>query len=223
MTPEDVLDWLREHASAEHRASLARYNIPDRNMLGVPMGAMKAQAKAWGRDHDLACALWPTGIYEARIIAIHIADPARADGAFMDGWVEEFDNWAICDTACFTLFAKAPARWEKVPVYAQRSEEFVKRTAFALIWAMTRHDKKAPDSAFTGTFSLIETGAADPRPLVSKAVDMALRAIGKRNRALNAEATALSEKLAGADDVHVARVGRKCLKELTSEKVRARL
>ncbi|MEO1797441.1 MAG: DNA alkylation repair protein [Pseudomonadota bacterium] len=223
MTPEGILDWLRGHASAEHRASLARYNIPDRNMLGVPMGTMKAQAKVWGRDHDLACALWPTGIYEARIIAIHIADPALVDGVFMDGWVADFDNWAICDTACFTLFAKAPERWARVPAYAGRSEEFVKRTSFALIWAMTRHDKTAPDSAFTGTFPIIEAGAADPRPLVSKAVDMALRAIGKRSRALNEEATALSSKLAGASDAHVARVGRKCLKELSSEKVRARL
>ncbi|MEM6727045.1 MAG: DNA alkylation repair protein [Pseudomonadota bacterium] len=219
----EILDWLRAHGSLAHRASLARYNIPDRNMLGVPMGVMKKQAKAWGRDHETALALWPVGIYEARIVAAHMADPARTDGALMDAWTADFDNWAICDTCCFTLFSKAPERWEKVPAYAARNEEFVKRTAFALIWAMSTHDKPAKDEAFLATFPLIEEGARDARPLVSKAVDMALRATGKRNAALHAAALALSEKLAKSGDRLQAKIGRKCLKELSSEKVAARL
>ncbi|MEL6689607.1 MAG: DNA alkylation repair protein [Pseudomonadota bacterium] len=223
MTRDEVLDWLKAQGSGAHRASLARFNIPDRNMLGVPMGPMKAQAKKWGRNHDVALELWPSGIYEARIVAAHIADPDQVDGALMDRWTEDFDNWAICDTCCFTLFAKAPPRWEKVPVYAAREEEFVKRTAFALIWSMTRHDKSASDATFTATFPLIAEAAKDPRPLVSKAVDMALRAIGKRNAALNESAAEFSTMLSHSSDKHVAKVGRKCLKELQSEKVRARL
>ncbi|MEM1375410.1 MAG: DNA alkylation repair protein [Pseudomonadota bacterium] len=223
MTPEDVMSWLRANACEDHRASLARYNITARNMLGVPMGLMKAQAKRWGRDHELALALWPTGIYEARIVATHLADPAQTDGSLMDSWTEDFDNWAICDTCCFTLFDKAPPRWEKVQAYAAREEEFVKRTAFALIWSMTRHDKAAPDTAFTETFPLIEEGAADPRPLVSKAVDMALRAIGKRNLALNNAASTFAVRLAESGHRETAKVGRKCLRELTSDKVRQRL
>ncbi|MEL6550039.1 MAG: DNA alkylation repair protein [Pseudomonadota bacterium] len=222
-TPEDVMRWLRAEASEDHRGSLARYNIPTEHALGIPMGALKRQAKIWGRDHRLARALWPERTYEARIIAAHVADPAMTDAALMDAWTADFDNWAICDTCCFTLFAKAPPRWERVPAYAAQEEEFVKRTAFALIWSMTKHDKSAPDAAFTGTFPLIEAAAADSRPLVSKAADMALRAIGKKNAALHKSAVALSEKLSKSTDKQVQKVGRKCLRELTSEKVRARL
>ena len=187
------------------------------------MGQMKSQAKKWGKNHMLALELWPTELYEARIVAAHIADPKQVDCQLMDAWTEDFDNWAICDTCCLTLFCKAPPRWEKVAVYAGREEEFVKRPAFALIWSMTRHDKAADDSTFTATFPLLEEAAKDPRPLVSKAADMALRAIGKRNAALNRPASQFSARLSASDHKHVSKVGRKCWKELQSEKVLSRL
>ncbi|MEM9350107.1 MAG: DNA alkylation repair protein [Pseudomonadota bacterium] len=223
MSPDDVLTWLRAEASEDHRASLARYGIPLEGSLGVPMGVMKNNAKAWGYDHPCALELWKDGSYEARTMAAHLADPALLDGATMDAWTADFDNWAICDTCCYQLFAKTRPRWEKVHAYAGRDEEFVKRTSFALIWALTRHDKGASDSSFTDTFPLIEDAASDPRPLVSKAVDMALRAIGKRNAALNKAATDLAEELANSSDKNKAKVGRKCARELTSEKVRSKL
>ncbi|MEM8591255.1 MAG: DNA alkylation repair protein [Pseudomonadota bacterium] len=217
MTPKDVLTWLRAEASEAHRASLARYGIPTEGALGVPMGVMKKQAKAWGYHHALALELWKDGGYEARTMAAHLADPAELTGDRMDAWTADFDNWAICDTCCYQLFAKATPRWEKVKTWAPEEEEFVKRAAFALIWALTRHDKNAPDAAFTATFPLIEAAASDDRPLVHKAVDMALRAIGKRNRALNEAATAFAQSIAHT------KPGKKALRELTSEKVRAKL
>ena len=181
MTPEDVLGWLRAHGSEEHRASLVRYNISNKNTFGVPMGDLKAQSKKWGRNHELALELWPTGWYEARIVAAHIADPMLVDGTLMDAWTADCGNWAICDTCCFALFGQAPLRWEKAAFYSTQQEEFVKRTGFALIWTMTQSDKTASNAAFLDTFPLFRSGATDPRPLVSKAVDMALRSIGKRN------------------------------------------
>lgn len=223
MTPSAVLEWLESQASEDHRQSLARYGIPSENALGVPMGVMKKKAKAMGYNHALALALWAKGGYEARTMAAHLADPSALTGATMDTWAEGFDNWAICDTCCYQLFAKAAPRWEKAHAWARREEEFVKRAAFALIWALSRQDKMADDAAFEDTFPLMEAASTDARPLVSKAIDMALRATGKRNFALNETAAACAERLAQSKDPHSAKVGRKAFKELTSEKVRARL
>ncbi|MEM1101313.1 MAG: DNA alkylation repair protein, partial [Pseudomonadota bacterium] len=152
-TPEEVMRWLRAEASEDHRASLARYNIPTEHALGIPMGALKKQAKLWGRDHRLASALWSERTYEARIIAAHVADPTETDAALMDAWTADFDNWAICDTCCFTLFAKAPPRWERVPAYAAREEEFVKRTACALLSCLVMDQMSAKAVRLTNSSS----------------------------------------------------------------------
>jgi len=202
---------------------MARYPIPSDHALGVPMKDIKALGKTLGRNHALAVALWETGVYEARMTASFVADPAKLTGAQMDRWCADFDNWAICDAMCFNLFDRSPHAWAKVTAWSGRRGEFQKRTAFALLWSLTVHDKRAADAAFLGGLALIERAASDPRHFVKKAVNMALRAVGKRNRALNEAAIEAAARLAAAPDATAAWVGRDALRELTSGSVRRRL
>jgi len=226
MTPgavDAVLGRLRQAATPKTLAGMARYGIPDTRAMGVPMRSMQAIARETGRDRALAQALWETGWYEARTVAVLVAEPGRMSRGEADAWVADFDSWAICDTACFHLFDRTRFAWDAVADWAGAEPEFVRRTGFALIWALALHDKAATDAAFLGALQLIEAAEPDPRPLVRKAADMALRAVGRRNRLLNAEAIAVARRMAAAPDAARAWVGRTALRELESAKARDRL
>lgn len=193
---------------------MARYAIPSDNALGVPMRDIKALGTKLGRNHDLAAALWATGVYEARVLCSFVGDPAKLTPAQMDRWCKDFDSWAICDTMCFNLFDRSPHAWAKITEWSSRRGEFEKRTAFALLWSLSMHDKRADDKQFVRSLVLIERAADDERNFVKKAVNMALRAIGKRNRALNAAAVATARRLAASDDDTARWIGRDALREL---------
>lgn len=215
-TVDDALDWLRANADlATLEAMKTRYGIHAKRALGVPMRKMKELGKQLGTDHDLAAELWSTGWYEARIVASMVDDPEAVTPEQMDSWVEEFDNWAVVDTVCFNLFDRTPHAWVKVDQWAKREEEFVKRTAFALLWSLTAHDAQAPETRFFHGLQLIEREAADGRPLVDKAIGMALRAIGKRRRGLRSVALEISERLATSSDPAARRIGRPAVRELS--------
>ena len=141
----------------------------------------------------------------------------------MDRWCRDFDNWAICDTICFNLFDRTPHAWAKVAQWSGKRSEFEKRAAFALLWSLTVHDKHAGNEQFVQGLALIERAAADERNFVKKAVNMALRAIGKRNRALNAAAVAVARRLAASQEAAARWVGKDALRELTSPGVARRL
>jgi len=155
--------------------------------------------------------------------SVFIDEPARVTAAQMDRWCRQFDNWGICDTACFHLFDRTPHAWSKVEQWARSDEEFVKRTAFALLWSLTVHDKNAGDKPFVHGLLLIERAATDERHFVMKSVNMALRAVGKRNRALNTAAIAVARRLAGSSEAAPRWVGKHALRELTSPAVTRRL
>jgi 3-methyladenine DNA glycosylase AlkD len=220
MTRDEVLAWIEREASPEVREGLRRYNIPTGNAKGIPMGRMQAFARGIGRDHALALALWETGGYEARTLAVFLAEPGRLTAAEADAWVADFDSWAICDTACFHLLDRTPFAWEKAPAWAAEEAEFVRRAGWALVWALAAHDRAAPDTAFLDALARLEAAAADSRPMVAKAVSMALRATGKRNAALRAAATATAERLAASGDRGAARVRREALRELAKARPR---
>jgi 3-methyladenine DNA glycosylase AlkD len=202
---------------------MARYAIPSDNAFGMSVSDIRVLAKRLGRNHDLAAELWKTGWYEARMLTSFVDDPARVMPAQMDRWTRDFDNWAICDTLCFHLFDRTPHAWSKVAEWCDRREEFVKRAAFALLWGLTVHDKSAADIPFVESLAFIERAATDERNFVKKAVNMALRAIGKRNPALNAAAVASARHLAGSTQATPRWVGKDALRELTSPSVIRRL
>ena len=201
---------------------MARYAIPSNRAFGVTVGAMRAYAKKLGRDHELALALWADGHYEARMLACFVDDPALVTTAQMDRWCRDFDNWAICDTACFQLFDRTPHAWKKVAAWAPRREEFVRRGAFALLASIALHDKQAEDAPFLRGLRLVERGAPDERNFVKKAVSWALRSIGRRNLALNAASVKVAERLAASSKPAARWVGKDALRELTSSAVKKR-
>jgi 3-methyladenine DNA glycosylase AlkD len=210
-----IVAEIRALGSERNRAGMARYGINTSRAFGVSMSALTPIAKRHRRDHALALALWKTGWHEARILATMIADPKSVTPAQMDRWAGDFDSWDVCDQACMKLFARTPFVTEKVRQWAADEREFVRRAAFALIAGYTVHAKEAPDGVFLNFLPIIETHAADPRNYVKKAVNWALRQIGKRSLALHGPAHALALRLAAADDPIARWIGRDAAKELS--------
>jgi len=211
---QNTVAWLKRTGRKSVRDSMRRYALPAEHAVGIPVGVLKQHAKAVGRDHDLARALWKTGIYEARLLAAFLGDPARVTPAEMDRWCKDFDSWGICDTVCFSLWDRTPHAMKKIRQWSTRREEFVKRAAFALLASAALHDKKMSDDAFAKCLSIIQRGASDDRNFVKKGVSWALRLVGRRSRALHKSSIALSKRLAGSTNPAERWVGKDALKDL---------
>jgi 3-methyladenine DNA glycosylase AlkD len=225
---EGVVASLRRLATRKNLDGMARYGIPSDRAFGVSVGALQKLARRLrgpdgGRNHELAAVLWETGWYEARMLAAYVDEPACVTPEQMDRWCRDFDSWAICDTVCFALFDRTPHAWRKVAEWARRREEFQKRASFALLWGLTLHDKGAADERFVRGLKLVERAAGDERHFVKKAVNMALRAIGKRNSDLNAAAVAVARRLSESPEAAAQWVGKDALRELGSPAVARRL
>ena len=213
---EAVLCWLKKRSSARNREGMARYGLYSKNTLGVSVANIRVLAKRLGRDHDLALALWETGVYEARMLTTFVDEPHRVTPAQMDRWCGDFDSWGICDALCFHLFDKTPHAWKKIAKWSNARPEFVKRASFALLASVALHDKTAPDKLFVDSFSLIERAATDERNFVKKAVSWALRGIGKRNPALHSAALKLASRLAKSSDSPARWIGKDALRDLAT-------
>jgi 3-methyladenine DNA glycosylase AlkD len=211
---ERVLTWLKAHSSEATLNGMSRYAIPSHNAFGVAMKDIKALGKELGHNHELALALWKTDRYEARILTAFVADPAQLTADQMDAWCRDFDNWAYCDTLSFSLFDRTPHAWQKVERWSRSKGEFEKRTAFALLWSLALHDKLASDDQFIEGLGLIERASDDERNFVKKAVSMALKAIGKRNRTLRAAAITVAGRLAESPQAAARSIGKETLREL---------
>ena len=220
---KQALALLERLSTRRDRENLARFGITAGKAFGVSMKNIQQVARRLGRSHELAAALWDTGWYEARLLTAFVDEPARVTPAQMDRWCRDFDNWGICDTMCFCLFDRTPHAWKKVDQWSKSQSEFIKRTAFALLWSLTTHDKTADDNKFKHGLHLIEKAATDDRHFVKKAVNMALRAIGKRNAKLHEAAVATSQKLAASDTPTARWIGKNALNELKGASVARRL
>lgn len=210
---ERVLACLDAEADPAIREQMAdRYGIRAAQAYGIPMRRLKAIAKPLTGDHDLALALWASGSYEARTIAAFVDDPARVTVAQMDGWVADFDNWAIVDTVCFHLFDRTAPRWSRLEPWSTDEALYVRRAAFALLWALALHDRDAPDARFVDALALVERCASDERPHVTKALVMALRAIGTKRPEVRPHVVSLARRLADRADRAPRRVGRPILR-----------
>ncbi|HET9234805.1 MAG TPA: DNA alkylation repair protein [Candidatus Eisenbacteria bacterium] len=214
---QEAIGWLKSHATQAHRDGMARYAIPSDKALGVKMKDIQALAKRLGRSHELAAALWETDVYEARLLASYVDDPALVTPAQMDRWSREFGNWAVCDTACFVLFDRTPHAWSKVEQWAGRRDEYVKRGAFAMLASLTRHDKRSGDEPFIKGLVLVEREATDERNFVKKGVNWALRSIGKRNPALHSAAMEVARRLAASSDPAARWVGKDAIRDLAGK------
>jgi 3-methyladenine DNA glycosylase AlkD len=233
MRSEELIAELRRQANPANVEGMTRYGISPVGTLGVSMPVVRSLARdakrATGRDsgarHALAEELWSSGVHEARILAAHVDVPSLVSDSQMDRWVADVDSWDVCDQLCGILFDKTPLAWDKAVEWAGREPEFTKRAGFVLMTQLAVHDKSAADERFTPFLPLIEREANDGRPYVKKAVNWALRQIGKRDAALHKLAIDTAERIiAEQSESPSARwVARDALRELRSDAVLARL
>jgi 3-methyladenine DNA glycosylase AlkD len=221
-TADEIVAHLRSLASEDNREGMKRYGIRIDRALGISHGVQRDIAKKIKRNHERAFELWDTGITEAQFIAGVTADPKRFTAEDARRWAAEFDSWDIVDGVS-DLFVDTDHWRELIDEFAEDDREFVRRTAFAMLCWATVHRKKEPDATFEAYLPLIERHATDPRNFVKKAVNWALRTIGKRSLALHAPALALAEKLAASDDKTARWIGKDAVRELTAEKTIERL
>jgi 3-methyladenine DNA glycosylase AlkD len=220
---EEAMEKLRSKAMPGNLAGMAKFGITVEQRLGVSVPDMRKLAKELGKDHELAAGLWNTGIAEARIVASMIGDPVKLTEEQMEDWVKDFDSWDVCDQVCMNLFDKSPLAWKKVLDWSVREEEFVKRAAFTLIACLAWHDKKAEDEKFIDLLAVIKQASTDDRNFVKKAVNWALRHIGKRNRNLNKAALSAAAEIRQIDSKAARWIASDAVRELESEAVQKRL
>lgn len=223
MNVKEIVLRLKARRNPVNIAGMARFGINPRGTLGISVCELRAMAKKIGEDHALAAALWDTDIHEARILAALVDEPGAVTRGQMERWAKQFDSWDICDQVCSNLFGKTPYVGEKIIAWTGRKEEFVKRAGFVLMVAFSIHDKKAPDAVFEDFLPLIAGAADDNRNFVRKAVNWALRQIGKRNPALNRKAIKAADQILRQDTPGARWIARDALRELKSDAVRQRI
>jgi len=220
---ENILSRLRTLADPEAIKGMESFGINPKNTLGVSMPAIRKLAREIGRDHLLAAALWDSGVHEARILAGLIDDPAQVAVEQMERWVAGFDSWDVCDQVCMNLFDRTPFAYEKALEWSRRDEEFVKRAGFALMACLAVHDKNADDSRFLKFLPPIVKASDDDRNFVKKAVNWALRQIGKRSRSLHGPAVRTAKEIQALGTRSGRWIASDALRELESGAVEARL
>jgi 3-methyladenine DNA glycosylase AlkD len=219
----EVVRRLKTLADPEAAAGMARFGIRPGQVLGIKVPVLRKMAKEIGRNHELALALWGSGLHEARILAAFIGEPAQVTEDLMEAWVLDFDSWDVCDQVCGNLFDRTPLAYRKALEWSERDEEFVMRAGFAMMATLAIHDKAAEDASFQAFFPAIRRGAVDERNFVKKAVNWALRQIGKRNVALNREAIEIARSIQGLESRAARWVASDALQELRSKRVQQRL
>ena len=210
----DILKRLRAAGSAANVVGMARYGIRPAKAYGVATPVIRSIAKELRNNPDLASALWSTNVLEARMLATMIADPLQIPEEEVERWVREFDCWSVCDSACIGLLWKTPFAWRKVREWSRREPEYERRAAFALLAGLAVHDKKASDKQFRAALRLISKAAGDERNFVKKAVNWALRQIGKRNTGLREAAIDTAESLIATESRSARWIGHDALREL---------
>jgi 3-methyladenine DNA glycosylase AlkD len=223
MQLKDVIAELRSMGDPEAAAGMARYGIKADRALGVSIPGLQSLAKKIGKNRKLAQDLWSSAIHEARILACMIDDPQQITADRLERLVNEFDSWDLCDQCCNRLFSKTPFARQKALAWANRPEEFVKRAGFVMMAVLAVHDKKAADKQFDAFFERIKKEAIDGRNFVKKAINWALRQIGKRNMSLNRKAIAVAEEIQQLESKAARWIANDALRELRSEKIQKRL
>lgn len=218
-----MISFIKARESPEAVRGMARYGInPERN-YGVSMPVLREIARRIGKDHDLAERLWSSGIRDAMMVAFMIDDPRLVTEEQMDRWVKDFRSWDICDGCCLHLFGEARSAARKAVQWAKSDSEYAKRAGYVMMAVIAVHDKKSGDELFRSFLPLIVKGSTDERNYVGKAVNWALRQIGKRNLGLNKEAIAVSERIQRLDSKAARWIASDALRELRSEKTQQRL
>ena len=223
MLCEEILAEIRSQANPDAVAGMAKFGINSNFTYGVAIPTLRKMARRTGRNHHLAEALWASGVHEARILASMVDVPDDVAEEQMDGWAADFDSWDVCDQCCNNLFWKTAFAHAKAAEWSCRKEEFVKRAGFVMMACLAVHDKKAADEDFLKYLPVIAREAVDNRNFVKKAVNWALRQIGKRNQTLNRSALETAERIKAIDSSAARWVATDAIRELTSSDIISRL
>ncbi|MCI0447257.1 DNA alkylation repair protein [bacterium] len=221
MDYDELIARLKSMENPKNVAGMARFGINSKDTLGISVVTLRKIAREVGKNQALALKLWPSGIHEARLLACFIAEPKKVTPSLMNRWAKDFDSWDVCDQCCMNLFDKTPYAYEKVKEWSQRKEEFVKRAAFALMAGLAVHDKDASNANFQRFFPIIKAAATDTRNYVKKAVNWALRQIGKRNAFLHRQAMRTAAEIAKLDSSSARWIAADAIRELKSKMRRA--
>ncbi len=219
----EILKQLNSKGSQANLEGMARFGITVEKRFGISVTDLRRIAKEIEKDHKLAVDLWKSGIADARILASMIAVPEKMTSEEMDAWVLGFDSWDVCDQVCMNLFDKTRFARQKISEWSNREEEYVKRAAFALIACLAVHDKQAADEDFIGFLKVIRHAAIDERNYVKKAVNWALRNIGKRNAGLNNAAIETAKEIQQIGSKAARWIAANAIRELESAAVQKRL
>jgi 3-methyladenine DNA glycosylase AlkD len=223
MTVEEVIVELRNNFNQRNIDGMVRFGIASTKAFGVSAPVIKSMAKNIGRNHQLAIELWETGYLEARAVAMMIGDPKLVTKSLMNKWVRDFDSWAVCDGTCLYLFCYTPFAFDKALEWCNRKEEYVRRAGFAMMAVLAVHDKKRDDKDFLNFLPLIKKYSVDERNFVKKAVNWALRQIGKRSKFLNKKALKLAKEIQALDSRSAKWIANDAIRELTTPKILSRL
>jgi 3-methyladenine DNA glycosylase AlkD len=223
MMYKEVVDRLKAHSNSAAIEGMARFGINPKNTLGVSIPVIRKIAEEIGEDHHLALELWGSRIHEAKMLAGMIDDPKQVTARQMEKWAKGFDSWDVCDQVCSNLFDKTPFAHQKAVEWSARKEEFVKRAGFVLMATLAVHDKTASNSQFQRFLPIIERESTDERNFVRKAVNWALRQIGKRNITLNALAVKTAKKIQMKNSRSARWIATDAIRELTGTAVQKKL
>lgn len=220
---DQILAFIRDNANKKNCEGMKRYAINTDNAYGVPVPVLRKYARQFGKNHQLALDLWDTKVHEARLIASLLADPEKLNAATMDKWAGEFDSWDICDQCCNNLFERSRHCLDKIYEWTNSDKQFVKRAGFVLMASLSVHNKKLDDPFFLGLLPIIIQNANDERNFVKKAVNWALRQIGKRNLNLHQQVLMIAEKLSTSENKTTRWIGVDAIKDITSASAQRRL
>lgn len=223
MNANKIIEKLKSLGNPEAAAGMAKFGINTDNAYCISVPNIRKIAKDAGKNHLIAQHLWKSGIHEARILAGMIGEPEKVTEKQMEIWVKDFDSWDICDQVCSNLFDKTGFAYKKAEEWSARKEEFVKRAGFVLMACLAVHDKKAEDGTFIKFLPIIKRESIDERNFVKKAVNWALRQIGKRNIRLNKEAIKMAGEIKAVNSKSAKWIAQDAIRELKSGNVQKRL
>ena len=215
MTASELIARLRSLKNPANVAGQRRFGItPKTEHLGISMAVLRPLARPHRRNHALAVELWASGIHEARLLAALIEDPEKVNRTQANRWARDFDSWDICDQVCGEVLPYVPFAIEKALAWSRRENEFVKRAGFVLMARMAVRRKDLPDDEFKKFLPVIRREATDDRNFVRKAVNWALRQIGKRNPALRRAAISEARAITKIDSRAARWIAADALREL---------
>jgi len=220
---KEILNKLKSLSNPKAIEGMAKFGITPKKAYGVSIPTLRKMAKEIGKNHKLASQLWDIDTRETRILASMIDEPDLVTEEQMERWVRDFDCWEVCDQVCQNLFAHTKFAYKKAIEWSKRKEEFIKRAGFALMAQLAFKDKRASDVKFEKFFSIIKKESTDDRKYVKKAVNWALRQIGKRNLSLNKKAIEVAREIQKINSKTVKWIAQDAIRELTSEKIQERL